>query len=89
MATVCRLGIESYLDPFLPDDWVLLLYLVGNDFIPHLPNLHIDKGGLPMLFTAYKQMLASPGMDCVPRINHRISVRYGFIRAIPTVVQVM
>jgi 5'-3' exoribonuclease 1 len=25
------------------DDWVLLLYLVGNDFIPHLPNLHIDK----------------------------------------------
>ena len=43
------------------DDWVLLLYLVGNDFIPHLPNLHIDKGGLPMLFAAYKKLLEADG----------------------------
>ena len=26
------------------DDWVLMGFLVGNDFIPHLPNLHINKG---------------------------------------------
>ena len=31
------------------DDWVLMGFLVGNDFIPHLPNMHrphpgVDKG---------------------------------------------
>lgn len=49
------------------DDWVLLLYLVGNDFIPHLPNLHIDKGGLPMLFAAYKRLLSA---QAGPRYLH-------------------
>ncbi len=29
-------------------------FLVGNDFIPHLPNMHINKGALPELYTAYK-----------------------------------
>lgn len=24
------------------DDWILMGFLVGNDFIPHLPNLHIN-----------------------------------------------
>jgi len=36
------------------DDWVLMGFLVGNDFIPHLPNMHINKGALPELYTAYK-----------------------------------
>lgn len=55
------------------DDWVLLLYLVGNDFIPHLPNLHIDKGGLPMLFVAYKKLLEAEGA-CVWACSGRPSV---------------
>lgn len=25
------------------DDWILIGFLVGNDFIPHLPNLHIHQ----------------------------------------------
>ena len=25
------------------DDWVLMGFLVGNDFIPHLPNMHIRQ----------------------------------------------
>ena len=24
------------------DDWILMGFLVGNDFIPHLPNMHIS-----------------------------------------------
>ena len=24
------------------DDWVLIGFLVGNDFIPHLPDMHIN-----------------------------------------------
>ncbi|KXJ17198.1 5'-3' exoribonuclease 2 [Exaiptasia diaphana] len=26
------------------DDWILMGFLVGNDFIPHLPHMHIKQG---------------------------------------------
>ncbi|XP_058058704.1 5'-3' exoribonuclease 1 [Anopheles bellator] len=45
----------------LIDDWVLLGYLVGNDFIPHLPHLHINENALPTLYRAYMDVL--PKMD--------------------------
>lgn len=32
-------------------------FLVGNDFIPHLPHLHIHHDGLPMLWQTYMQVL--------------------------------
>ena len=25
------------------DDWVMMGFLVGNDFVPHLPNMHIKQ----------------------------------------------
>ena len=25
------------------DDWILMGFLMGNDFIPHLPNMHIRQ----------------------------------------------
>lgn len=43
------------------DDWVLMGFLVGNDFIPHLPHVHIHDDGLPFLFDAYKKVL--PTLD--------------------------
>ncbi|KAK0177026.1 hypothetical protein PV328_001116 [Microctonus aethiopoides] len=39
------------------DDWILMGFLVGNDFIPHLPNLHIANGALPLLYRAYMEIL--------------------------------
>ena len=39
------------------DDWVLMGFLVGNDFIPHLPHMHINKGALPELYDTYKAVL--------------------------------
>lgn len=36
-------------------------FLVGNDFIPHLPDLHIDKGALPMLYQVYIDVLPTLG----------------------------
>ncbi|KAF3858511.1 hypothetical protein F7725_011712 [Dissostichus mawsoni] len=35
------------------DDWILMGFLVGNDFIPHLPNLHISHDALPLLYRTY------------------------------------
>ncbi|XP_035664401.1 5'-3' exoribonuclease 1-like, partial [Branchiostoma floridae] len=43
------------------DDWVLMGFLVGNDFIPHLPNLHIHHSGLPLLYRTYINVM--PTLD--------------------------
>ena len=39
------------------DDWILLGFLVGNDFIPHLPGLHINKSAFDEIYSAYKKVL--------------------------------
>jgi 5'-3' exoribonuclease 1 len=43
------------------DDWILMGFLVGNDFIPHLPNLHINNNALPLLYNTYMKVL--PTLD--------------------------
>ncbi|KAJ1986998.1 exonuclease II Exo2 [Dimargaris cristalligena] len=39
------------------DDFVLIIMLLGNDFVPHLVDLHISKQGMLFLFAAYKTIL--------------------------------
>lgn len=43
------------------DDWIFMCFMVGNDFIPHLPNLHISSNALPILYKAYMDVL--PDLD--------------------------
>lgn len=45
----------------LIDDWVILAFFVGNDFLPHLPTLDIGEGGLDQLLEIYKQELPRMG----------------------------
>ncbi|XP_015922998.1 5'-3' exoribonuclease 1 [Parasteatoda tepidariorum] len=47
------------------DDFVLMSFLVGNDFIPHLPQLHIHHDALPVLFKTY--------MDALPMLGGYIN----------------
>lgn len=44
------------------DDFILLAVFVGNDFLPHLPDVHIHENGLERLFEIYKQVLPSLGV---------------------------
>lgn len=43
------------------DDFILLAVFVGNDFLPHLPDLHIHENGLERLFEVYKKVLPKMG----------------------------
>ncbi|XP_059468376.1 5'-3' exoribonuclease 1 [Neocloeon triangulifer] len=43
------------------DDWIVICYLVGNDFLPHLPGLHIAAGALPLMYRIYMRVL--PKLD--------------------------
>jgi 5'-3' exoribonuclease 1 len=43
------------------DDFILLNIFVGNDFLPHLPGLHIHEGALGRLFQIYKRVLPKAG----------------------------
>lgn len=43
------------------DDFILLAIFVGNDFMPHLPGLHINGGAINLLFDIYKKVLPKAG----------------------------
>lgn len=43
------------------DDFVLMAFFVGNDFLPNLPGLHINEGALADMFEIYKKVLPEEG----------------------------
>ncbi|KAJ5908543.1 hypothetical protein N7495_001225 [Penicillium taxi] len=43
------------------DDFILMAFFVGNDFLPNLPNLHINEGALALMFKLYKDVLPKMG----------------------------
>lgn len=45
------------------DDFILLNIFVGNDFLPHLPGLHINEGAIGRLFEIYKRILPYAGQS--------------------------
>lgn len=36
------------------DDFIFMCFLVGNDFLPHIPCLRITDGGIDCLLLIYK-----------------------------------
>lgn len=45
----------------LCNDFTFFCYLMGNDFVPHIPSLDISTGGLDLVFSGY--------IDCVNRLK--------------------
>ncbi|GMR35858.1 hypothetical protein PMAYCL1PPCAC_06053 [Pristionchus mayeri] len=55
------------------DDWVLMGFLIGNDFIPHLPNVHIHDDALPLLYSTYMDVL--PTLDGYINENGHLNLK--------------
>jgi 5'-3' exoribonuclease 1 len=43
------------------DDFVFMTFLVGNDFLPHMPSLDIGDGAFDLLFNTYKEQRSGWG----------------------------
>ena len=39
------------------DDLILIMYVIGNDFLPNLPDLFLNKGAFPLLIQTFKESL--------------------------------
>lgn len=43
------------------NDFILMIFFTGNDFLPHLPTIEILEGGIDNLFETYRNVCKSKG----------------------------
>ena len=62
------------------DDFIFLCFMVGNDFLPHIPSIEIIENGIELILQIYREVGASYG-----HITQKIN---GKIRFIPESLEV-
>lgn len=52
-----KLSINNKINKFRLYDYILLCFMLGNDFLPHFPAINLRKDGMDMLIHAYKEVI--------------------------------
>jgi len=58
------------------NDFIFLCYLLGNDFLPHIPSIDIKKNGLDFLLDCYSEIYIKTGLNLVFLNNRKIKINY-------------
>jgi 5'-3' exonuclease len=69
----------------LINDFIFLCYLLGNDFLPHLPSLDIHKDGIEYLITSYIEVFTDMQSDkqiYLLDIKEKIKINTEFLQKI-------
>lgn len=43
------------------NDFILMCFMVGNDFLPHIPSIEIIQGSIELMISTYKQICSEHG----------------------------
>lgn len=77
-----RKGFQEYIEDIdFIDDFITLSYLLGNDFIPHIPSIDIKNNGLDFLIDKYTNtfILLNTHLIKKDRINNKIEINGIFL----------
>jgi 5'-3' exonuclease len=61
------------------NDFVFLCYLLGNDFLPHIPSLDIKKNGLDIILDIYTNLYILYGNHIINPYNNSFQLDMSFV----------